>query len=216
MGILLLDCSSKKNEFGYFDDKGILYTEETDSSGMTDNMIFRIKQFFRKKNISSGDIEVIGLSNGPGSFTGLRVSSAIAKGICFSSGCRLVEAVTLDVIANKTVTDKKIIPLIFSNSKTLEFYYSEYRKEGIGLERISDYRTARISEFDLNEDTVFVLNEKISFEVPVAMRDKLIDVSSESNMNSLKELTLKNISENKYSDYSTSVPFYMKDFVPKI
>lgn len=215
MGILLIDCSSKKTEFGYFDNNGILNIEESDKKGLTDNLIFSIKHFFFKNEITIEDIDSIGLSNGPGSFTGLRVSSAIAKGICYSSGCRLIEVITLDVIANKVTSDKKIIPLVYSNSKTLEFYYSEYRKNENGLTRLSDYKIAKITDINLYEDSVFVINEEISFDIPDAMTDKLIDVSGETNIKSLNELTQRRISENKFSDYSSSVPFYMKNFVPK-
>jgi len=41
-------------------------------------------------NLGWRDIAAIGVSSGPGSFTGLRIGLAWAKGICFASGARLV------------------------------------------------------------------------------------------------------------------------------
>ncbi|MBV6478157.1 MAG: hypothetical protein HGGPFJEG_00905 [Ignavibacteria bacterium] len=215
MGILLLDCSSRKIEFGFFDDHENLHVEAIDNSGITDKLIFSLKNFFSSKDHSFNSIGIIGLSNGPGSFTGLRVSSAIAKGICFSTGCLLTEIISLDIIANKADTDKKIIPLTFSNSKTLEFYYSEFRKTGNELKRLSDYKISKLTDIKTGDDTVFAINEKINVDLPQTISDKIIDVSGKSNINSLLELTLKNISENRYSDFTESVPFYMKEFVPK-
>lgn len=215
MGILLLDCSSKKTEFGYYDDKGNLHKNVTNESGNADDFVYCIKNFFLVKDISIKEIDTVSISNGPGSFTGLRISSAIAKGICFSLGCKLSEVVTLDVIANKSSAEKEIISLVFSNSKSLEFYYSRYKKNHNELIRISDYKTAVPDEIISNTESEYLINEPLSDLIPNKYREFMKDVSDISNIESLLELTQKNISENNFGDFRTSIPFYMKEFIPK-
>lgn len=214
MGILLIESSSKKIEFGYADFEKIMFKEELASDNNADTLIYFIKKSFEENNINFKEIEVISLSNGPGSFTGLRIGSAIAKGICFALCCKLIEIPTLDIIANKFKSDKKIISLIFSNTKTLEFYYCEYEYKFGKLKKISDYKTDTINNI-MKEDSDFIINEQTKEDIGIDYINKLKDVSGISNIESLFELTLCYIEEKKFSEYRTSEPFYMMEFVPK-
>ena len=45
------------------------------------------------------DLEAVGLTIGPGSYTGLRIGAAVAKGLAFSQNLDLVAVSTFDVLA---------------------------------------------------------------------------------------------------------------------
>ncbi len=224
MGILLIDSSSKKIEFGYADNNAIVFRKELEPEFNADNLTYFIKDIFVKENIEFNEIEYVGLSNGPGSFTGLRIGSAIAKGICFSLGSKLIAVPTLDLIANKfkpesirssEFTGSRITSLIFSNTKTCEFYFAEYRFESGKLKRISDYRIDIPVNF-IKGECYFIINEKFDLSIVNDFLNKLIDVSDLSNLDSLFELASEQINKNIISEYRTSEPFYMKEFIPNI
>jgi tRNA threonylcarbamoyladenosine biosynthesis protein TsaB len=61
-----------------------------------------------------GQVEVVGVSLGPGSFTGLRVGVAAAKGLVFALGCDLVGVSTLDVLAHNApaAAEGRIVPVL--------------------------------------------------------------------------------------------------------
>lgn len=206
MNLLSIDSSSSKIEFAVFNNSREIIRHILADNENADVLIYSIAEKCKKNNFSLKDLEYVSISNGPGSFTGLRISSAIAKGICFASDSKLIEVNSLDVLANKIETDKIIVPLIFSNSRTNEFYFSRYKKEN-GLQRISDYSISLLPSI-LNDEDFFVSNEKI----PV-YEEKVMVFESSSNI-SLYQLTLNYISQNKFSDYNTSEPFYMKEFIP--
>jgi len=210
LNILLLDTSSKKIEFAY-NKKGvfsILKTLEEDKNA--DDLVYEIKKEFDGLGLNFQEISHVGLSNGPGSFTGLRIGSAIAKGICAGSNAKLIEVSSLDLIAAKYTEvndneDVSVIPIIFSNSRTGEFYYAEYK----GSKRVSDYKVAVIDEI-ISADCDFILNEKTDYNFPFDLR--VFNLSDVSNMPVLFKIAKKHIEEGRISDYGQSEPFYMKRF----
>ncbi|MBN8568966.1 MAG: tRNA (adenosine(37)-N6)-threonylcarbamoyltransferase complex dimerization subunit type 1 TsaB [Ignavibacteria bacterium] len=207
MNILSIDSSSYKIEFAVFSDSKEIIRHILSEDENADVLIYNIVEYCKKNNFHLKDLDYVSISNGPGSFTGLRISSAIAKGICFASGVKLIEVNSLDVLANKIGTDKIIVSLIFSNSRTNEFYFAKYKKSDENLERISDYSISLLSGI-INEEDFFISNDKIEgFDEKVMILDS-------SSLISLYELTLNYISQNKFSDYNTSEPFYMKEFIP--
>lgn len=214
MGILLIDSSAKKIEFGFLKNNELILNETLDSKDNADTLSFHIKTAFEKTDISFDEIEVVSLSNGPGSFTGLRISSAIAKGICFAKGSKLVEISTLDIIANKFKNSGKVTSLIFSNSRTNEFYFCEYEIEPGSIKRISEYGIDFIENIVSDSDTNYLINESLGENIPEKFREILTDVSEISGIKSQAELAEKAISSGKFTDFKTSQPFYMKDFIP--
>lgn len=214
MNILLLDSSSKNIEFAFSNSGKITILKKLDSDYNADSLIYIIKQEFESAKTDFSCLDVVSISNGPGSFTGLRIGSAVAKALCFGLGCKLIEIPTLDIIAGKfkgQPTDKIITALIFSNSKTNEFYAADYNFENNSINKISGYYIKKAEDFDVN-NRIFLINEDMNdFDLPDF---DLLKLSEESNVYSQLVITNKYISENKYSDYKTSEPFYMKNFVP--
>ena len=52
-----------------------------------------------------GSLDLIAVSHGPGSFTGLRVGIAFAKTLAWAVGCKLVAVDTFEAIASETLID---------------------------------------------------------------------------------------------------------------
>ncbi|MBL8005950.1 MAG: tRNA (adenosine(37)-N6)-threonylcarbamoyltransferase complex dimerization subunit type 1 TsaB [Ignavibacteria bacterium] len=216
MGILLIDSSSRITEFGYIENNKILFEKKSGLNSKADSLIYDIKTSFEEAGVNCRETETVAVSNGPGSFTGLRIGSSAAKGMCFSLGCRLVTINTLDITANKIRTSDIITSMIFSNPRIPEFFYCDYKYELNILKRISGYKTGSINEVVRNRDSIYLLNEKITDNIPSEYTELINDVSDKSSIISLWELTKEAMSANNFADYRLSEPYYMKDFVPKI
>lgn len=86
-----------------------------------------------KKNIE--DVDVVAVSRGPGSFTGVRVGMALAKGICAPGHPKLVTVSALEALAHRAYGGEAveyILPLL--NARQGEVYGALYqvKHEAIG------------------------------------------------------------------------------------
>lgn len=80
-------------------------------------------------------LDAVGLSAGPGSYTGLRIGSSLAKGLCHGYGIPLVAVSTLEMMAeayrSTTATiqpEDKLIPMI--DARRQEVYTATFDAEG--------------------------------------------------------------------------------------
>lgn len=62
-----------------------------------------IAALLEKANVKPGEIEHLYISNGPGSFTGLRIGTSIAKMMFLANSLKVVAVDSLDVIASNAV-----------------------------------------------------------------------------------------------------------------
>jgi tRNA threonylcarbamoyladenosine biosynthesis protein TsaB len=70
--------------------------------------------------VKSSDLCAIGVAIGPGSFTGLRIGMALAKGLALSQNIPIVGIPTLDVlIAAQPVTERKLIAVLEAGRRRL-------------------------------------------------------------------------------------------------
>jgi tRNA threonylcarbamoyladenosine biosynthesis protein TsaB len=86
----------------------------------------------------TADLEGLAVSVGPGSFTGLRVGVATAKGLALALGLPVAAVPTLDALAgNLPFADALVCPVL--DARKGEVYLSLYRWAGDGFERQWDY-----------------------------------------------------------------------------
>lgn len=212
MNILLIDTSSSCVEFGYACDDRLIHHYRSCEKNSADTIAYEINKFFKTAGISPRETNAVSLSNGPGSFTGLRIGSAFAKGFCYAAGCNLVQISSLDILANRTkLLSGRFAAVISSNSGAGEFYYSVYKKEDGKCERISDYSVALMEE-------ILTLKIPIVSETPLpeefSGEIKLADIR-ETAIQLHLQLAITMINDQTFTDISNAGPFYMKEFTVK-
>lgn len=162
------------------------------------------------------DIDAIGVSLGPGSFTGLRIGMATAKGLATASGVPLIGVSTLDSLASKCVTDRLICAVLDARKK--EVYAGFYRTvDGGALKRISEI--AAFSPLSLvsqiNEPVMMIGDGAVAYQsfFTQALGGDLILAPSALNQPSAASLGMlcgERLSDNDFLDVDTAVPLYVR------
>jgi len=90
-----------------------------------------IKALFDEEKLSPGDIDAVAVTNGPGSYTGIRVGLSAAKGIGYALDKPVIVCSTLEALAatgyDKIRKPGAYIPLI--HARLQEFYAGFYNEK---------------------------------------------------------------------------------------
>ena len=103
--LLLIETSTALCSTAISDGEKIICERRSDEPRQHASMTaVYVKEMLDECGLTMADIDAIALSAGPGSYTGLRVGSSTAKGLCFGSGKPLIAVWTLDVLAWQALT----------------------------------------------------------------------------------------------------------------
>lgn len=136
MLILSIDTATPVAGVALVDEKNTYY-EVLVNTGYkhSQTLLEMIDVSFRQTGYSLGDVDAIAVTTGPGSFTGLRIGLATAKGLAFAGSKPIIGIPTLDAIAyNISWRSGLICPIL--NARKGEVYTSFYQ----GERRLTDYQ----------------------------------------------------------------------------
>ncbi len=97
----------------------------------SEQLVPMIGEVLAAAGIGVGGLDVIAVSIGPGSFTGLRIGLSVAKGLSTASGVPLAAVPTLEALAHAAsaaVPERRIIALVDAHRG--EAFGAVYRKRG--------------------------------------------------------------------------------------
>jgi tRNA threonylcarbamoyladenosine biosynthesis protein TsaB len=113
--ILVIDTSGPECAAGIYDSgKDVLVASksETLGKGHAERLISVIDEVFSEAGLALKDMARIGVTIGPGSFTGIRVGVAAARGFALSLGIPAVGVTTLQVVAEQVLEIDPPAPVI--------------------------------------------------------------------------------------------------------
>ena len=168
-----------------------------------------IDEVMNELNISWKDLQTVCVLNGPGSYTGLRISLATAKGIAYAHSLPLVLINKLDLLAS-------IVNSINSFGVVIEAREKEYF-----FALFDDQKKHIIEPSIINEDDLVVICEDkkaVLFSSEDKKEAQKIDFDTISlNEKSIMDFCLNEIKGRNFADLFISEPFYMKNvFINKI
>ena len=172
-----------------------------------------IKEMFEKNNLEMGSIDAIAVTGGPGSYTGLRIGMATAKGICYALNKPLIALNTLMVMANAAKDESMDLLCPMIDARRMEVFAAIYTKE---LQIVKEPAAITLNEnsfdeFLLNNSICFFGNGSNKFRL-IKKHEKAIFRDIKADASSMISLSEKKFVEKEFADLAYAEPLYLKEF----
>ena len=184
MKILAFDTSTKAGSVCILEDKTIIGEVYFNLDRTHSERILPIIDYilnFTKIKINEIELFVCGI--GPGSFTGIRIGLAIAKGFSFALNKPLIGVSSLDALAYSLYLEEEYIAIIEGRNK--EYFYAIYKWNNNDLVRISDYN-------------VSPLNKLPEINNAITIDNSLFKINSDNNFLPFKKIFKSNLFSHNY------------------
>ena len=175
-----------------------------------------VEELLTSVSLFPNALDAIAVTSGPGSYTGLRVGYAAAKGLAFTLGKELISVGTLEVIANSAVRNNikikgLIAPMI--DARRAEVFTAIYNSSGGELIPPHAHILNGQSFFEqLQEDVVYFCGDGASKFQPLIQHPNARFVTHGEIISSMSYLCYKKFLENDFEQLLTCVPLYVKGF----
>jgi len=183
-----------------------------------------INEIFEETGTSLSTLGAIAISMGPGSYTGLRIGTSVAKGLCYGLNIPLIAVPTLEAMyfgAKRTLQDNNkemgqsgfYIPMI--DARRMEVYKTVFDNTGNQLEETCAY-IVNSDSFDsyFNKGKVYLFGTGASKLKTIINNANAVFIDgfihSSTNM---VNLALKKYRNKMYEDVAYFEPFYLKEFI---
>lgn len=225
--LLSLETSTQCCSVALHDD-GVLVTSKVIEipRSAASQLAVMIDEVFRSASRKPQELKGVIVAAGPGSYTGLRIGVATAKGLCYALNIPIVSVNTLELMAyqflemdslGKHIKDDNVILCPLLDARRMEVYCALLDHNLNYIEEVQAKIIDEDSFKDIIESTlIFFFGDGA---------DKCKDIIKHPNAHfsqgliplasSLGEIGYKKWKEAAYEDLVSFEPFYLKDFLIK-
>lgn len=216
MKILSVDSSSVSASVA-ITENGVTLAENFINNGLTHSQTLMpmVEKTLNDANISAKDIELFAITNGPGSFTGVRIGIASIKGMADALNKKCVAISTLEAIA-EPLKNEDCIACAVMDARCNQVYTAMF-KSG---KRLCEDKAVLIDELgkelkNYNKKVVFIGDGSVlCYE---KLKDVVTDISvADENIRFVHASSIGRIAEEKVKDgeipmnSANLVPFYLR------
>lgn len=175
-----------------------------------------IDELMKKEGISMNKLDAIAVTSGPGSYTGIRVGLAAAKGLCYALNIPLITFNTLEAMALSAAAseqDKEAFYCPMIDARRMEVFTALYSYD---LKEM-DAPSAKI--LDENSFKEFSDSGKVIFSGSGSKKFKELVksgnfsfIETEILTESLAEISSQKFNKSEFDNVISTSPVYIKDF----
>lgn len=172
-----------------------------------------IEEILLEAGLTFQDLAAIAVSQGPGSYTGLRIGISAAKGLCFALDIPLIAVDTLQVLASQVnVSHGSIIPMI--DARRMEVYSAVFNHK---LQKTREVQAEIITENSFSElqETVYLVGDSSEKAKTVLTKANFVflDEVRYPSANEMSALAYAKFLQDETVDVAYFEPYYLKDFL---
>lgn len=213
--ILNIETATKNCSVAISKDETTIAVKEiaTENFSHAEKLHVFIEDILKESQLTFQDLNAIAVSQGPGSYTGLRIGVSSAKGLCYALNIPLIAVDTLAVLAEQiSVENGSIVPMI--DARRMEvfsaFFDKNYQKtRETQAEIISEESYVEISEtMHLVGDGALKLQQTLT-----ASKFKFYTEVVYPSAKEMGKLAFGKYKISDFVDVAYFEPYYLKDFV---
>ena len=175
-----------------------------------------IQEVLQESGLAVGDLDAVAVSEGPGSYTGLRVGVSTAKGLCFGAGKPLIGIDTLRILAEQAEGDfDRIVAMI--DARRMEVYAAPFDRFGNKLaETKAVVLDADSFRQELEAGTVLFIGTGVEKFQAVCPHPNARFQTCYPLATAMLQPALEALQKKEFKDVAYFEPFYLKDFIAGI
>ncbi len=146
MRILGIESSAKAASVAVCED-GKLLSQYYQATALTHSktLLAMCSDMLKNLDMKMNDVDLIAVAYGPGSFTGIRIGVAAAKGLAWGSDKKIVPVSTLEAMANTCYSNEYTICPVM-DARRAQVYNALFQREGSGVTRLCADRAVSLDE----------------------------------------------------------------------
>jgi tRNA threonylcarbamoyladenosine biosynthesis protein TsaB len=186
-----------------------------------------IQEILAAQGLTINQLDALAVSGGPGSYTGLRIGVAAAKGICYASGLPLIAITSLAAMTHHVINqrikyalpdDKEMLFCPMIDARRMEVYTAIYNHKE---EMIREIKADIIDELSFlpfldKSKMVFFGNGATKCKNAITHPNACFLDQVTTSANYMTFLAERAFQEKNFVDIAYYEPFYLKDFVATI
>ncbi|RDI52158.1 tRNA (adenosine(37)-N6)-threonylcarbamoyltransferase complex dimerization subunit type 1 TsaB [Flavobacterium glaciei] len=213
--ILNIETATKNCSVALAKDGETIFCKEIAEEGYShaERLHVFIEEIIKEAGITFKDLSAIAVSQGPGSYTGLRIGVSAAKGLCYALEIPLIAVDTLQSLASQvTVSSGLIIPMI--DARRMEVYSAVFtpnfeQKREVLAEIITE------NSFENFQETLYFIGDcsekckSVLTKENFVFLDKVVYPSAKG----MSVISFEKFKINDTVDVAYFEPYYLKDFM---
>lgn len=178
-----------------------------------------IQELLSKTGVKVSELSAVAVSSGPGSYTGLRIGTSTAKGLCYALNIPLLSVPTLDTIAFRAIqlsADGALLcPMIDARRMEVYCQVSDRNLHIIHPVDALIVDSNSFAELLSKHKMLFVGNGASKCEGVIIHPNASFRADIQPSASALGALAVKKLQAGKTEDLVNFAPFYLKEFVAK-
>ncbi|WP_396153628.1 tRNA (adenosine(37)-N6)-threonylcarbamoyltransferase complex dimerization subunit type 1 TsaB [Flavobacterium sp.] len=172
-----------------------------------------IEELFAESHLKLQDLSAIAVSQGPGSYTGLRIGVSAAKGLCYALSIPLIAVDTLEILARKiNISNGTILPMI--DARRLEVYSAFFDKNYAKIRETKAEIIDKNSFQETSEMLHLIGDGAMKFkEILTGEKFKYYPEMQFPSATEMSLISFQKFQNKQFEDVAYFEPFYLKDFV---
>lgn len=218
MMVLGIETSTEVCSAGLADVDGRTFERSLVESHIhSEKLLILVQNVCREAALPLDGVDAVAISEGPGSFTGLRIGMSTAKGLCYALQKPVVAVSTLQAIAEgvfrKNPESKRVVVCV--DARQGDFYVGFFGNHAgmaepeceVTIRTLQDIAGQNVS------GAVVVTDRWGEFQEAMGNKVECIELRAYCRGDSVARIGIRKIAGGKTSDLASLEPRYLKDFV---